>query len=111
MGGRAAASWDEKWKSVEHGTTYGMAQRCYKLNPTGSICEACKVIRNDYVSRWRSASPTVKAKARSREGARAKALVRLARTFPTEFQRLLNEEVAKLYARELKQLKINTAKT
>lgn len=102
MRGKKPASKEEKLAAIEHGTTYGMAQRCYKLRPDG-ICEPCREARNEYLAKWRKTHPKVAQATLDRNTARVRAMVRLARAFPVEFQKFFNEEVVKGYARDLKQ--------
>lgn len=100
MPGRRSVTWQEKWAVVEHGTTYGMAQRCYRLNPEGNCCQACRTVWSRYAKELRLQDSDRHARKLTSNSVRSKALWRLARLHPADYHRFVNEEILKIRTRQ-----------
>jgi hypothetical protein len=78
---------------IEHGTPKGY-QQC-RLGPE-TACEACREAHRVYIARWRQQNPERMVKHYQRTAARGRALERLAKRFPREFESLYAAEIAAL---------------
>lgn len=77
-------------ETILHGT-YAGAQVHQRLGiPT---CIACATARAEYMAAYRAANPVKKRDQRNRTRVRNRALARLAKRYPTEFNQLLMEEM------------------
>lgn len=77
-----------KVKPIHHGTYGGYQQH---LKRGVQPCEECREARNTYVRSYRE-NPARRARERTLEAARTRALARLARAHSAEYRRLYEEE-------------------
>ena len=77
---------------MNHGT-YGGYQMCRKQ--PGGACDPCRRACAAYAEEFRQANPASARRSISHENAKRRAHRRLAALHPTEFRRLLNEELRK----------------
>lgn len=87
------------WEKVQHGTSYGAAQQCYRLNPLGGCCGPCRKVWSAYIAERRAKNPEVAEREKQMDYARSRALWRLARLHPGDYQQLVDEEAAKIGTR------------
>jgi hypothetical protein len=77
---------------IEHGT-YGGYQQCRRRSE-GS-CAECKAANRTYIAEYRRRRPHVTTPGYANERARDRALRKLARRFPAEFESLYAAEMAR----------------
>ena len=83
-------------RPIAHGTHRGYTA-CRK-RPEGS-CLRCRRANAAHAAEWRAANPAARDLCIARDAARDRALRRLAKQFPAEFQALHKEELAALSQR------------
>lgn len=76
---------------IKHGTEYG-----YKLcsRREEGACAECREVNQRKMALWRESNPDALAQQRRHQIARVRAMRRMARMFPEEFQAILDEELA-----------------
>jgi hypothetical protein len=75
----------------EHGT---YATWNWHLNHGVPVCEPCRAAARAYKTKWRSKNLDGRRRERLSSAANSRALWRLARIYPEEFQLLVDEELA-----------------